>query len=235
MKMKLCGFLAAAALVLSGCGIGYGGRVNGSGAFEPSVEWALTMFTQIGIANYCWLDFIGAPFVSCQPLLNAVDPYIDSGRLNANFQLSSCEILSPINGDGAHHVSNGRFAITLDNGYRSQWTCDVEQNRPISIDDAFANYTLGNRGILGTVSSAANLMEGIFGAYDDVSAEGEYCVLLIAGGSPKGEPSILAGIVDQYNDNELVYTGGGFLETGNLNFHSLNGKTVEKMCDSNGD
>ncbi len=215
-KSKLYALVLSGIMVLAGCGIGYGGRVNGGGSFEPSEEWFSAVFNQALLTNWCYLyiDNEGPELAFCQ-LLGSIGEgdQPQPGRLNANFELTSCEPTS-LDADLGRHVSKGRFTIDLEDG--SNYICDVTDDREMTPDDLLGNYTLGNRLLIGEVS------DNNLNITDPTP-----CVLWIGGGSPQGKPSVLTGIDD---DGVLTHSGGGFLSNGNLNFHSLNAKKVEKMC-----
>lgn len=225
-KLRIAGAVCASSLVLAACGVGFGGRFNGGGSFEPSDEWVAGLISNIGINCYFNSDFCSEIFGE-EAIAN-----VSSGRLNLNLEHTSCETIADET-DDIRFVANGHFSVKLDAngpGWGPSYTCDVTVDIEQDPELSLFNYTLANRLIPGTVSSAMNMpMEGglINDDDDNVDAIGLPCTLFIHGGSPAGTPGIYAAIFDQA---EPLYAGGGFIEGGNMNMHRLNDRKVQRMC-----
>ena len=225
-KLRIAGAVCASSLVLAACGVGFGGRFNGGGSFEPSDEWVVGLISNIFINCNINSDFCDEIFGE-ETFAN-----VSSGRLNLNLEHTSCGTIADET-DDIRFVANGHFSVKLDAngpGWGPSYTCDVtidiEQDPELSL----FNYTLANRLIPGTVSSAMNMpMEGglIDGGDDNVDAIGLPCFLIIHGGSPAGTPGVYASILGV---EEQYYAGGGFIEGGNMNMHRLNDRKVQRMC-----
>lgn len=250
MKLRLIALSLLLGVLVAACGIGYGGRVTGAGNFTPSEDWALTFINEAALTNFCILNYLGEPDEPglCDAILSEnIFGDINAGRINTNFKLTSCEVGAIEFEDlpEVRQVADGRFAISLDDGNYSGYTCDVTVDRLADPDEILGNRTLGNRLLKGTISSA-NLSEMLIDNSTKTDFIGDECVLLLVGGSPLGKPSILTGLPEtctgtdldseacDYEESEgdtiLKFVGGGFLSNGNISLHSLNQKTVDKMC-----
>lgn len=248
-KLRIAGAVCASSLVLAACGVGFGGRFNGGGSFEPSEEWTWALFNNLVTVVTPWCEYgeiCDDVFFSIfeDDLQNEIDfiTPVSSGRLNLNFEHTNCETSTYVTPDDdlpERFVANGHFSVKLDAngpGWGPSYVCDVTIDDDYFFELNLFNSTLANRAIPGTVSSAMNMpMEGglIDGGDDNVDAIGLPCTLIIHGGSPAGTPGIYAAIF-VYNEaedqTEALYAGGGFIEGGNMNMHRLNDKKVQRMC-----
>jgi len=232
-KLRIAGAVCASSLVLAACGVGFGGRFNGGGSFEPSEEWALALFNNLVTVTSPWCEEIEEDI--CEDIFENIfiggPETVSSGRLNLNFEHTNCE--NSADGPSERFVANGHFSVKLDAngpGWGPSYVCDVTIDEDYFFELNLFNSTLANRIIPGTVSSAMNMpMEGglINDDDDNVDAIGLPCTLIIHGGSPAGTPGIYAAIFDQA---EPLYAGGGFIEGGNMNMHRLNDRKVQRMC-----
>jgi hypothetical protein len=244
-KLRIAGAVCASSLVLAACGVGFGGRFNGGGSFEPSEEWAWALFNNLVTVATPWCGLIEEQIeeFECtdifEPIFIGGPEAVSSGRLNLNFEHTTGETSTYVTPDTPdddlpeRFVANGHFSVKLDAngpGWGPSYVCDVTIDDDYFFEANLFNSTLANRIIPGTVSSAMNMpMEGglIDGGDDNVDAIGLPCTLIIHGGSPAGTPGIYTAIFDQA---EPLYAGGGFIEGGNMNMHRLNDKKVQRMC-----